>query len=439
MSFLWIVVSLIIFTLLVLVHEYGHYKTSRIFWVHIEEFGLGIPPRAKKLWKNKSWTLFSLNWIPLWGFVKIHGESEMYLDFYTQNWEKLSMSESKKRLENEKELFNKKWTPFKTAEKKHILEILKKNRAGENFFEKNIFQKSLILLAGIIMNIVTAYVILVILFIVWVKPVWVNTVIPTTQTSRIIPTLDNALESWFLKQNTGIILFPIPGSLAEKSWLREWDILQKIWGKEISDIEVLQKFIQDSASMVLESIILRDWEKLSLSLTVWNDGKIWSYLSPNITRDENYIEKYNFLQALYIWWQETYTQFQLTFSWLAYIVSRIVFPETPEERTEALSQVAWPIGIVQVITLSLSSWLSLLLVLSAMISISLAVFNLLPIPALDGWRLLFLWIRSWLELFLWKKTKLIQIENMIHVWFFMILIALSVLIAYNDIIRIFWN
>jgi regulator of sigma E protease len=53
------------FSIIVILHEYGHYKTARIFGIHIEEFGLGIPPRAKKLWRNKEGTLFSLNWIPL--------------------------------------------------------------------------------------------------------------------------------------------------------------------------------------------------------------------------------------------------------------------------------------------------------------------------------------------------------------------------------------
>ena len=60
MILLWIVTSIIIFSIIVLAHEYGHFKTARIFWVRVEEFWLGIPPRAKKLLTDKKWTLFTL-------------------------------------------------------------------------------------------------------------------------------------------------------------------------------------------------------------------------------------------------------------------------------------------------------------------------------------------------------------------------------------------
>ena len=54
MVFVGIIVSIFIFSVIVLFHEYGHYKIARIFKIQIDEFGLGIPPRAKKLWRNKS-------------------------------------------------------------------------------------------------------------------------------------------------------------------------------------------------------------------------------------------------------------------------------------------------------------------------------------------------------------------------------------------------
>ena len=108
------------FSIIVLLHEYGHYKTARIFKIQVDEFGLGIPPRAKKLWRNKEGTLFSLNWIPLGGFVKIAGES-----------------------------------PEHPQAKK-----------GEIFFEKNIWQKTAVLIAGVVMNFILAFVIFFILFLV---------------------------------------------------------------------------------------------------------------------------------------------------------------------------------------------------------------------------------------------------------------------------------
>ena len=67
-----IIIFLAILTILVLVHELGHFVTARKFGIAVEEFGIGFPPRAIGLKRGK--TIFSLNWIPLGGFVKIKGE-----------------------------------------------------------------------------------------------------------------------------------------------------------------------------------------------------------------------------------------------------------------------------------------------------------------------------------------------------------------------------
>ena len=67
-----IIYILAILTILVLVHELGHFVTARKFGIAVEEFGIGFPPRAIGLKRGK--TIFSLNWIPLGGFVKIKGE-----------------------------------------------------------------------------------------------------------------------------------------------------------------------------------------------------------------------------------------------------------------------------------------------------------------------------------------------------------------------------
>src|SRR3990167_9173585 len=63
---------LLILSVLVFIHELGHFLSARYFGIDVEEFGLGIPPRAwgKKIGK----TLYSLNWLPIGGFVKIKGE-----------------------------------------------------------------------------------------------------------------------------------------------------------------------------------------------------------------------------------------------------------------------------------------------------------------------------------------------------------------------------
>jgi regulator of sigma E protease len=72
-----IILSILIFALilsfLVVIHEIGHFVVARFFKIRVEEFGLGYPPRALKLFE-KWGSLFSLNWIPFGGFVKMEGE-----------------------------------------------------------------------------------------------------------------------------------------------------------------------------------------------------------------------------------------------------------------------------------------------------------------------------------------------------------------------------
>src|SRR5680860_1191041 len=60
---------------LVVVHEFGHFIAARRNGIEVEEFGIGFPPRAMVLTKKKG-TTFTLNWLPLGGFVKLKGEHD---------------------------------------------------------------------------------------------------------------------------------------------------------------------------------------------------------------------------------------------------------------------------------------------------------------------------------------------------------------------------
>ena len=68
-----ILAFLVVLSVLVVIHELGHFFTARLSNVRVLEFGVGFPPRAKVL-RNKGETLYSLNWLPIGGFVKLEGE-----------------------------------------------------------------------------------------------------------------------------------------------------------------------------------------------------------------------------------------------------------------------------------------------------------------------------------------------------------------------------
>src|SRR5687768_2694485 len=69
-----VILFIVVLAVLVLVHELGHYLAARFFGIDVEEFGIGFPPRAWSVKKGK--TVWSINWIPLGGFVKIKGEDD---------------------------------------------------------------------------------------------------------------------------------------------------------------------------------------------------------------------------------------------------------------------------------------------------------------------------------------------------------------------------
>jgi len=72
-SIITIVLFLLILGVLVLVHEVGHYVVARLAGIRVLEFGIGFPPRAKVL-RSEGETLWTLNWLPIGGFVKLEGE-----------------------------------------------------------------------------------------------------------------------------------------------------------------------------------------------------------------------------------------------------------------------------------------------------------------------------------------------------------------------------
>lgn len=411
MIFLWIIVAIIIFSVVVLIHEWGHFYTARKFWVKVEEFGLGIPPRAKKLFTDKKWTLFSLNWLPIWGFVRLYGENPQLI----------------KDQDDKKALFN-----------------------------KPAWQQSIIILAWVFMNFVLAIFIFSLLFFFWVKPVWVNTVIPTEVESKLIPTYDQAIKSWLITKWEWIALYPLEDSIAEKAGIKEADVLLKIKQphpnpllkgegveSEINTPEDVIKIIWKNSWNKLIFIINRNWKILEIPIIPLLEErlgevswKIWSYLWDNIKINENFEYNYWFFKSIKYWTTETYSQIVLTLKWIWLLGKKIFNPETPEQREEAISQVSWPIWIVDFISNSMEAWFKFILIIWAIISINLWVFNLLPIPALDWWRFVFITLNWIIHRAFWKKIISEQSENIIHLLFFILLIALSLIIWYNDVIKI---
>ena len=395
MIIIWIIVSIILFSIIVIINELWHFSAARFFGVKVDEFWLGIPPRARKLFTDKKWTLFSLNWLPLGWFVRL-------------KWENSSLLKNKK-------------------DKDALINVA-------------YYKQAIIILWWVFMNFLLAAIIFSILFMIWVKPIWINTKIDTDLNVKIIPTYEQAISDWFLLKSPGVLLSPVEWSIAEQAGIEIWDVLSHINNQEITTPKELIETVWKSA-----------WEKIDFTIKKINgeienivispspEGKIGSYVSENITLNKDFEYKYSFLNAMKYGFIETYNQSLLTFKWLGILVKKIFTPETPNERQEALAQVSGPVWIVDFITNALSEWIIFLLIIWAIISINLGVFNLLPIPALDGWRFVFIFINGVIKSLFWKKIIGENTQSMIHIWFFILLIALSIIIMYNDIIKIINN
>lgn len=436
MLFLGIIVSLLIFTGIVLIHEYGHFKAARIFWVKVEEFWIGIPPRAVQLFRDRKWTLFSLNWIPLWWFVRLKWEQGILYKIYSKDKKNLSQKEILDCLKSWKAIFSSDGKEIDDSLRQDIEKEIKKSHESDNLHRKAYWKQAIIILAGVFMNFILSFVIFVVLFFFWVQPLGINDKIETKVQSKLIPTYSQAVESWILKVSSGVLIFPVKDWLSEKQWLKEWDTILSLNWQSIS-IDNLRLLLLENKEREVELSIKRQETIFSIKVTPNKEGKIESYISENISYNQDFIYRYSFTDSVKFAFIEVYSQSILTLQAMKHLFSKILFPVTDIERQEAVQSLSWPIGISSVITQWISLWISFLLVITALISLNLAIFNLLPIPALDGGRFVFICIHWFFSLFSKKQIFPQTLENIIHVFFFTLLIIMSIFVAYNDILRLF--
>ncbi len=436
MIFLWILVAIVMFSVIVMIHEFGHFKTARLFWVKVYEFWLGIPPKAKKLFTDKLWTEYTLNWLPIWGFVRMKWENLNYFLVFDKNKIQIKQENIEKILKSDKKVFDKDWDEISELNKKEILKQLKENKDNDNLVNKPYWQQSIVILAWVFMNFLLAIFIFTILFTVWLKPVWINSAIKTDLDIKVFPTFEQAVKDWLLIQKEWIILYPMTWSIAYNAWIKNEDLLQKVNWIVVNSPDDVKNIIWENSKKELLFDINRWWENIGIYITPSQDWKIGSYLAPNIEYNKEFEYKYNLWTSFVIASKETFNQSLLTLKALGIFVRKLVIPTTKEERSEAINSVSWPVWIVSIVTDSIKSWITILFILWAIISISLWVFNLLPLPALDWWRFALMSINELIRKVTWKKLISPHIEWVIHLSFFVILIFLSIIVTYNDVIKI---
>lgn len=368
------IIFIIILSVLVVVHELGHFLVARRFGIRVDEFGLGFPPRAKILfvWQE---TPFSLNWLPFGGFVKIFGENPA---------------------ENTLE------TKFPST-----LGNLVSKTPSDSFQNKNRGIQAAVLIAGVVGNFLFAWFLISIGFIIGL-PAPVDLGLPVENVRTVITTV-------------------LPDSPAQLAGLKSGDaIISLTRGEVYSELtpEALSQFIAESYIPI--TFTVERGEEISNKIITPEKGIVINRPAVGISMDA--IGTVTLLphQALWHGLKTTATLTLLT----SQAIGNFIF-QALGGRAD-LSSVTGPVGIVGMVGEVRELGLSYLLTFTALISINLSVINLLPFPALDGGRLLFVAIEA-----VSRRPIPPRLFNVLNSAGFALLIFLMLLVTFQDIRNIF--
>lgn len=376
MSFLLLILGLVLFVCLIIVHEFGHFVVARRNQVDIEEFGIGFPPAiiSKKM---PSGYKLSLNWLPLGGFVKLKGEHDA-------------------------------------------------DTGKGSFGQASLWSKTKIITAGVVMNLITCFIILTFLAIVGLPQV-VNNQFTVSRNSTTV------------KQEV-LAGYILPGSPASKAGLKSEDNIVSIINSKgklikISNANNLPNVTKTNAGKTITINYYYSGGSYSKKVTLLTASVVKASLKTNNPKGYLGIEPSNFIIKRYTWsspvvalgFMKQVTL--LTFKALGSAFMGLVHGNT----TKASAQVSGPVGIVVLLKDGSLLGYQFILLIVAIISLSLALINILPIPALDGGRLFFTILpRAILKRPLKQKT-----EELIHGTGMALLIVLFILITIVDIRRYF--
>ena len=344
-----IFIFVVALSILVLVHEFGHYFAAKITGVKVEEFGLGLPPRifGKKIGE----TVWSLNWLPIGGFCRLYGEDG--------------------------------------------------NKQGRRAFNnKNPWQKGLIVLGGVLMNLVLAVVIFSTVYTIMGVP---------KETDRVK------------------IIGVAQGSPAQEAGLKEDDWIKKVGEVEIKKGAELTQEVEKYKGEEINLYINREGQDIALSVQVREKAPEGEGLM-GIVISNTEMEKvawWQFYKGIGAGFREAYFWGEIIFSGVAKMVGSLFVGDVPKD-------VSGPLGIFEA-TSSIRSNQGLLAVIHffGIVSVNLAVVNVLPFPALDGGRIIFV-----LYEIIFRKRANEKFEVAVNNLGMLILLTLLLLITVGDVSRL---
>ena len=358
-----ILIFIVVLIVLIVVHEFGHFIAAKLSKMRVDEFGLGYPPRAAVITKIGE-TLYTLNWLPFGGFVKIYGEDG-------------------------------------------------EGKGSRSFSSKNRFAQAFVLVAGIAMNLLFAYVLIT------------SALIAGTPRALSDSELANARDK---ELAVAEVLPTSPaaraGILAGDSIIGATDVMGD-W--HATDPESFSKFVAASQGNTITLDIKHNGNTKTITATPAAGVAISdpSRYALGIDVATIGIVPLSFGEAIIEGASLTWGAITITATGLLHFFYG-VFTFSVD-----LSQVAGPVGIAGVVGSASAQGLGYLFSIMAIISINLALINLIPVPALDGGRLLFVIIEGII-----RRPIKTGVANTVNSIGFALLVLLMVIVTAHDIFKI---
>jgi regulator of sigma E protease len=417
-----VIIFILVLSLLVFVHELGHFIFAKRAGILVREFAIGFGPKIfSKLYGE---TLYSIRALPLGGYVRMAGEDAEVVEIKTGSLVYAAQSEEGKlnhlylyepsnlpenliagRLVNadlEKKLFvvledqNEVETTYPLDpqtiihydEKTHV-QIAPVDR---QFGSKSVGQKAMAIFAGPLFNIILT----VILFATYALMAGIEDRLPVDST--------------------------MPGKPAQKAGIKAGDVIVAVDGHEVHTMDSLRYYLIESKGKTVTITVKRDGKTLNLRVKPEKSGDV--YQIGAYFNQEKMKRKASLGEALTDGVRETY-------EWSGFILdgfSKLVTGQL------SIKSLGGPVQMGSITGKAAESGLASLIRWTALLSLNLGIFNLLPIPALDGSRLVFIAIEA-----IRGRPVSPNKESLVHFVGFALLMVLMLVVTFNDIKKIFFT
>ena len=381
MSFIiTLLVAVFVFSAVIAIHEFGHFAVAKLCGVQVNEFSIGMGPVLLK--KMHHGTQYSLRALPVGGFVALEGEESP----------ESQQAEGEERSDLEERPLSQRSGADSSPNGGTLKEEELSQPTGKPLNEAPVWQRALIMAAGACMNFLLGFVVMAILLAAQNEPI----------TSRVIYAVED-------------------GALCGQTGLEAGDKVLAVNGRRCFVANDMLYELMRTEDYSASFTVLRDGKKVELprvQFDTWQDEDGETHMSLGFTV---YGIKKTPVNVIKEAWNSV----------LYY--GRIIFTSLMDllRGRESINDLSGPVGIVTAIGQAASYGWQDLLELLALITVNVGIFNLLPFPALDGGKVVFLLIEG-----VTGHAVPEKIQSGLTLAAFALLFALMIFATYNDIVRL---